>query len=177
MRTKTSRSKEASFARPKEEHLGILTEGVYQERNELIKKEWEAGLGYVMIGRRYGLSPTRVRHIIFPETRGIRSQKRGLKLRPPIKRNRLPKPVPEPPIIPIDNGEAADEFLALLREARLSQRRFAIHMGYDYNAVGHWANGRRRVPLHAKRYLQLLIAYRNDTKLKRDLRLQQEASD
>lgn len=141
------------------------------ERNALIRIEHEAGIGYRTIGNRYGISASRVRDILYPELRN-RSQYKAQSVKGNSRtadRRRV-----RAAMLPIHNGSSADDFLRLLAEAKISQKRFAKHLGYSEHAVNHYANGKAQMPLHVRRYLELLIYVRKNVKLVRSIRLEDE---
>lgn len=129
------------------------------ERNDYIRQEHEAGIGYATIGKRYGLSATRVKAIIndvpshLQKVQSSRSKRKGRTL-------------------PILNGSSVDEFRQLLAEANISQKMLARHLGFSEMQVNNWAVGRAVTPMHVVRYLQLYIYMQKQTKLVRSLRLE-----
>ena len=130
------------------------------ERNNYIRQEHEAGIGYATIGKRYGISATRVKNIIsnkipshLQKVQSARSKRKGRTL-------------------PILNGSSVDEFRKLLTDANLSQKMLARHLGFSEMQVNNWAVGRAVTPMHVIRYLQLYIYVQNQTKLVRSLRLE-----
>lgn len=130
------------------------------ERNDYIRQEHEAGIGYATIGKRYGISATRVKNIInnkvpshLQKVQSARSKRKGRTL-------------------PILNGSSVDEFRQLLTEANLSQKMLARHLGFSEMTVNNWAVGRAAAPMHVVRYLQLYLYVQKQTKLVRSLRLE-----
>lgn len=132
------------------------------ERNRLIIAEHEAGIGYATIGKRYNLSPTRIRYIIHPDQRRVLTIKPYEKTR----RKRIMSAS-----LPMANAGTADEFLALLKEADLSQARFARYMGYSEITVNNYASGKTPTPKYIMRFLHMCVTVRKYMKIVRELKL------
>jgi len=55
----------------------------------------------------------------------------------------------------------ARQFRACLKKADVSQRRFALWLGFDVGTVNRWAKGRREIPRYAAVLAELLVKHPN----------------
>lgn len=133
----------------------------------MIKAEHAAGLGYATIGKRYNLSATRVKDIIFPGRRRVLTIKPYAKTR----RKRIAAAS-----LPMENAASADEFITLLEKAGLSQKRFAKYMGYSEISINNYASGKTAVPVHVMRFLNMCVRVRTYIKVVRQLGLDDEGN-
>jgi DNA-binding transcriptional regulator YiaG len=54
---------------------------------------------------------------------------------------------------------SARQFRTCLKKAGVSQRRFALWLGFDVGTVNRWARGRQDVPRHAAVMAELLAKH------------------